>query len=180
MCHRRRGGVPTSCAQTTEFVNFPYKSAEQDESTSFLKIWFQVPAIRVFLFGKEKKALIPPPEGSSVVGNRTTNHNKLNRAEESRRVHTAAAAVPWTQRNTLSLPPLDSIGFCAILRGMQTPADGWCRSLIMWALWGLYICLAMALTLARSDGPSGQGFSSLRVEALLSKMTLEDKVYSVV
>lgn len=46
----------------------------------------------------------------------------------------------------------------------------------MWAMWSVYVCLAMALTLGRSDGPSGQGFSSLRVESLLSKMTLEDKV----
>ncbi|CAM9496692.1 unnamed protein product [Ectocarpus sp. 6 AP-2014] len=59
---------------------------------------------------------------------------------------------------------------------MQIPADGWVRNALMWAMWSLYICLAMALTLGRSEGPSGQGFSSLRVENLLSKMTLEDKV----
>lgn len=45
-------------------------------------------------------------------------------------------------------------------------------------MWMCYVCFAMALTLGRSDGPSGQGFSSLRVESLLSKMTLEDKASS--
>ena len=54
-------------------------------------------------------------------------------------------------------------------------SDG-CKNLAMWALWTLYICLALALSIARSDGPKGQGFSSVRVESLLSKMTLEDKV----
>lgn len=65
-----------------------------------------------------------------------------------------------------------------VRRGMQT-SDGWCKSCVVWAMWMLYVCFAMALTLGRSDGPSGQGFSSLRVESLLSKMTLEDKVGSV-
>lgn len=65
----------------------------------------------------------------------------------------------------------------SIHRGMQT-SDGWCKSCVVWAMWMLYVCFAMALTLGRSDGPSGQGFSSLRVESLLSKMTLEDKVGS--
>lgn len=60
-------------------------------------------------------------------------------------------------------------------RGMQA-SDGWCKTFAVWAMWMLYVCFAMALTLGRSDGPSGQGFSSLRVESLLSKMTLEDKV----
>lgn len=64
-----------------------------------------------------------------------------------------------------------------VRRGMQT-SDGWCKSCVVWAMWMLYVCFAMALTLGRSDGPSGQGFSSLRVESLLSKMTLEDKVGS--
>lgn len=46
----------------------------------------------------------------------------------------------------------------------------------MWAMWTLYICLALALSIGRGDGPRGQGYSSVRVENLLSKMTLEDKV----
>ncbi|CAM9120440.1 unnamed protein product, partial [Scytosiphon promiscuus] len=58
---------------------------------------------------------------------------------------------------------------------MHAGADGW-KSFAMWTAWTAYICFAIAFTLARSDGPSGQGFSSLRVETLLSKMTLEDKV----
>ena len=62
--------------------------------------------------------------------------------------------------------------------GMQTDDCCNCKGFLVWVSWSVYICLAMALTLGRSDGPSGQGFSSLRVEALLSKMTLEDKVTS--
>lgn len=46
----------------------------------------------------------------------------------------------------------------------------------MWSLWTLYCVFALALSIGRSDGPSGQGYSSVRVEALLAKMTLEDKV----
>lgn len=68
-----------------------------------------------------------------------------------------------------------SLFLCVIRRGMHAGADGW-KSFAMWTAWTAYICFAIAFTLARSDGPSGQGFSSLRVESLLSKMTLEDKV----
>lgn len=68
--------------------------------------------------------------------------------------------------------------FFVVRWGMQTDDCCNCKGFLVWVSWSVYICLAMALTLGRSDGPSGQGFSSLRVEALLSKMTLEDKVTS--
>lgn len=55
-------------------------------------------------------------------------------------------------------------------------ASNGCKDFAMWSLWTLYICLAVAVSIGRSDGPKGQGFSSVRVEALLAKMTLEDKV----
>lgn len=48
----------------------------------------------------------------------------------------------------------------------------------MWSLWTLYIILAVAVSIGRGDGPQGQGLASVRVEALLAKMTLEDKVGS--
>lgn len=85
------------------------------------------------------------------------------------------------KENRRQTRPKKGLRFLVVLvfRGMQT-SDGWCKSCVVWAIWMLYICFAMALTLGRSDGPSGQGFSSLRVESLLSKMTLEDKVGSVV
>ena len=51
-----------------------------------------------------------------------------------------------------------------------------CKNITMWFLWSLYIVLSLAVSLGRSDGPMGQGYSSLRVESLLSKMTIEDKV----
>lgn len=59
--------------------------------------------------------------------------------------------------------------------GWMQASDG-CKNVAMWSLWTLYICLAVAVSIGRGDGPRGQGFSSVRVEALLSKMTLEDKV----
>ncbi|CAM9207445.1 unnamed protein product, partial [Sphacelaria rigidula] len=46
----------------------------------------------------------------------------------------------------------------------------------MWCLWTVYICLAVAVAIVRGDGPQGQGLASVRVEGLLSKMTIEDKV----
>lgn len=49
------------------------------------------------------------------------------------------------------------------------------RNVMMWSLWTLYIGLAVAVAIARGDGPQGQGIASARVEALLSKMTIEDK-----
>lgn len=51
-----------------------------------------------------------------------------------------------------------------------------CKDIAMWSLWTLYICLAVAVSIGRGDGPNGQGLASARVEALLSKMTIEDKV----
>lgn len=53
-----------------------------------------------------------------------------------------------------------------------------CKNLAMWSLWTLYIILAVAVSIGRGDGPKGQGLASVRVEALLAKMTLEDKVGS--
>lgn len=50
------------------------------------------------------------------------------------------------------------------------------RNVAMWSLWTIYIVLAVTVAIARGDGPQGQGIASARVEALLSKMTIEDKV----
>lgn len=50
------------------------------------------------------------------------------------------------------------------------------QNFLMWCLWTVYICLAVAVAIVRGDGPQGQGLASVRVEGLLSKMTIEDKV----
>lgn len=52
------------------------------------------------------------------------------------------------------------------------------QNFLMWCLWTVYIGLAVAVAIVRGDGPQGQGLASVRVESLLSKMTIEDKVNS--
>ncbi|CAM9183615.1 unnamed protein product [Choristocarpus tenellus] len=46
----------------------------------------------------------------------------------------------------------------------------------MWVLWSVYVCLAIVVNIGFGDGPPAQGKASARVEHMLSKMTLEDKV----
>lgn len=60
---------------------------------------------------------------------------------------------------------------------MQDENSG-CNNIAMWSLWTLYICLAVAVSISRGDGPRGRGLASVRVEQLLAKMSIEDKVGS--